>query len=182
MSGIPRKLAHELRALIPVTLFFLVAFSLLALTQMLLLAEHGIRVSTFAAAALGALIVAKVVVIADHFRWVDRFPGKPLIYNVVWKSAIYFFASLGVRYAEHLVRFWRRTGSFTEANAQLIEEIVWPHFWGVQVWLLVLLLVYCSFRELARAIGRERIVEMFFKEPQIPGGDRPTAADRPLRA
>lgn len=168
MSGIRGKVLHELRELVPVTLFFLVAFLLLALTQMLLLEEHGIRVVTFFAAAVGALVVAKVVVITDHLPWINRFPHRPLIYNVLWKTAIYFVASLVVRYAEHLIHFWRRMGSLAEANRQLFQEIVWPHFWCVQMWLLVLLLLYCSLRELIRAIGRERVVGMFFLRP--PGG------------
>ena len=49
-----------------------------------------------------------------------------------------------------------------------VDEIVWPHFWGVQLWLLVLLLVYCAIRELVRALGRERVTQMFFKEPASP--------------
>ena len=54
------------------------------------------------------------------------------------------------------------------ANRRLFEEIVWPHFWGVQLWLLILLLVYCSLRELVRTLGRERIIKMFFQVPPEP--------------
>ena len=165
MSDIRHKLMHELRELIPVTLFFLTAFLMLALTQTLLLAEHGIRGTTFAAAAIGALVVAKVVVIADHFSWVDRFPRRPLVYNVIWKTAIYFVASFGVRYAEHFVRLWGSSDGFADANHKLFDEIVWPHFWCVQMWLLALLLVYCTLRELIRAIGRDRLIAMFFRLP-----------------
>jgi hypothetical protein len=43
--------------------------------------------------------------------------------------------------------------------------MVWPHFWAVQLWSVVLLLVYCSFRELVRVLGGERMLEMFFKQP-----------------
>lgn len=177
MSTIGHKLAHELRELIPVTLFFLVAFLLLAVTRMLLLAEEGIKVSTFAAAAIGALVVAKVVVIADCFSWVDRFPRKPLIWNVLWKTSIYFLASFAVRYLEHLIHSWRRTGSFVEGNRQLFDEIVWPHFWCVQMWLLILLLVFCAIRELSRAVGRDRLIGMFFLVAPTTPPDQPTEDD-----
>jgi len=164
MNTLGQKLKHEVRELIPVTVFFFVTFQLLALTQALMLEQFGIRVSTFLTATVMALVVAKVVLIADHFPLVNRFPDKPLSYNVVWKTAIYLIASLGVRYVEHLIHFWRQTGNFAEANRRLCDEIVWPHFWGVQLWLLILLLVYCAFRELVRALGRERIVAMFFHD------------------
>jgi hypothetical protein len=52
-----------------------------------------------------------------------------------------------------------------EANRRLIDEVVWPHFWGMQLWLLVLLFIYCAVRELVRALGRERIIKMFFHDP-----------------
>lgn len=168
MTDLGNKLKHEVRELIPVSVFFFLTFQLLALTQALMLKQYGIRVSSFVTATVLALVVSKVVLIADHLPLVNRFPEKPLIYNVVWKTSIYFGASLVVRYAEHLIHFWRQTGDFVQANRRLFNEIVWPHFWGVQLWLLILLLLYCSLRELVRALGRERIVRIFFKDPATP--------------
>lgn len=168
MGTIKDRIGDEVRELIPVTLFFLVAFQLLALTQMLMLDQFRIRSYPFFAAAIGSLLVAKVVVIADHFKWVNRFPDRPLIWNVLWKTAIYFVASLVVRYAEHIVRGWRQTGSFAHANRELAEHFIWSRFVVVQLWLLVLLLVYCALRELVRAIGSEQVLAMFFREPPSP--------------
>jgi hypothetical protein len=28
--------------------------------------------------------------------------------------------------------------------------VVWPHFWAIQIFLLVLILMYCTMRELVR--------------------------------
>lgn len=150
--------------MIPATLFFLVAFLLLALTRSLLLARYEIQVSTFGAATAGALLVSKVVLVADHLRFVDRFPHKPLVYNIAWKTVIYFCASFVARYLEFLIGFWRSEGSITAANERIFEEIVWSHFWLVQLWLFVLLLIYASLHELIRAVGRERAFAVFFRE------------------
>jgi hypothetical protein len=165
MSGFRYKLEHELEELIPVTVFFFVSFQLLAFTQALMLEQYGIHATTFVAATIGALVVAKVVVIADHLPLVNRYPDKPLMYNIAWKTAIYLVASLVVRYVEHIIHFWRQTGDFAMANRRLVDEVVWPHFWGVQLWLVILLFIYCAFRELIRALGRERIIKMFFSSP-----------------
>lgn len=107
MSTAAQKLKHELHELIPVTAFFFVAFQLLALTDALILKQYGIGASVFIAATIGALVAAKVVVITDHFALVNRFPEKPLVFNVVWKTLIYFIGWLLIRYAEHLIHFWR---------------------------------------------------------------------------
>jgi hypothetical protein len=44
----------------------------------------------------------------------------------------------------------------------LLGEIVWPHFWAIQLWLVVLLFMYCAMRELIRAIGPSEVTRMFF--------------------
>jgi len=93
-----------------------------------------------------------------------RFPHKPLIYNILWKTAIYFVAALLVRYIEHLAPLVLEHGGVGVANHLLLEEIIWPHFWSVQIWLLVLFLVYTALRELVRVIGREEVMRMFFGE------------------
>jgi hypothetical protein len=166
MSTLREKVKRELGELIPVIVFFFISFQLLALTQSLMLEQYGIRTKTFIAATIGALVVAKVVAIADHLPQVNRFPEMPLVYNIFWKTSIYFIASLIVRYAEHLIDFWRKTGDFLTANRRMIDEIVWPHFWGVQLWLVILILFYCAARELIRALGRKRVAAMFFQTPE----------------
>lgn len=166
MNSIAHKLKHELFEFIPPAIFFFVAFHLLALTQSLMLKEYGIHISTFFAATIGALIVAKVVLLLDHVPIINRFPDKPLIYNVVWKTMLYFLAALFVRYLEHLIHFYRQTHDVAEAHRQLMEKVIWPHFWAVQMWLAVLLLIFCALRELSRALGRDRVRAMFFTSPR----------------
>ena len=127
-----------------------------------MLEECGIRVSTFVTANIAALIAAKVVLVVDLLPFVNRFPEKPLIYNVVWKTMIYLVAALLVRYVEHLIPFIREYSDLALANRHLLDEVVWPHFWAVQIWLLVLFLVYCTLRELIRVLGRQQVRSMFF--------------------
>ena len=65
------------------------------------------------------------------------------------------------RYVEHLIPFLRKHDSFVEANHHLWNEIIWPHFWLIQMWLVVLFFLYATIRELVRAIGKEEILRMF---------------------
>ena len=71
-------------------------------------------------------------------------------------------AAFVVRLAEHLVPLIVKYGSFGEAVARLLDEVVWPRFWIIYIWLSVLLFVYCALRELIRAIGRDQVVRLFF--------------------
>src|SRR5262245_44506284 len=123
MSNVWAKIKHEVREIIPPTVFFLISFYIVVLNRALMAREFHLQGTSFAAATVGALLVAKSVVLADLLPAVNRFPEKPLIYNVVWKSAIYIVASVLAHYLEHLVPLWWRLG-FTAANEKLWSELV----------------------------------------------------------
>ena len=165
MGKFAERLKHEITHVIPPAIFFFVTFNVIAVTRALMLEQYGITVPTFAAATIGALIVAKVILIVDLLPFVNRYPGKPLIYNVAWKTLIYVLAALLVRYAEQLISFARKHDSLIEANRHLLAEVIWPHFWAVHIWLALLLFVYCALRELTRSLGAARVRHMFFGVP-----------------
>jgi hypothetical protein len=156
-------LKHEFRLMLPPTIFFFIAFMLISVTQRLILREYGVPLTGFATAAIGALLVGKVVLLTDKLSFVDKYPcpDHPLIYNIVWKSSIYFIAALLFRYIEHLIPLLHEHENFRVANQHLLAEIIWPHFWLIQMWLVVLFFLYCTIRELVRAVGREEIIRMF---------------------
>ena len=162
MGSIVQRLKREIIGAIPTILFFFIVFQLLALTKALLLKGYGIEVSTFLNATIAALVVGKVLPIVDLLPMMNRFPDKPLIYNIVWKTCIYMVAVFVVRYVEHLIPFIREYKNFGAANSHLFNEIVWPHFWIVHLWLLVCFFMYCTIRELGRILGYEQIRSMFF--------------------
>ena len=148
--------------------FFLIAFHIIVMERALIAREYGLHPLSVVSATFAALLVAKVVLIADMLPIINRFPEKPLIYNVVWKTVIYVGASLLVHYLEHLIPLWWRMG-FRAGNEHLRSELVWPHFWAVQLLLVVLFLIYAAMRELVRVIGRERVRQIFFGTP-VPRG------------
>jgi hypothetical protein len=64
-----------------------------------------------------------------------------------------------------LVDFWKEAGSFVAGNEKLLAEMVWPHFWAIQIILIVLIFNCCVMHELARVIGPTRLRQMFFGSP-----------------
>src|SRR5258708_3024950 len=161
MSKFTRSVKHLVHEMIPPVIFFFIAFQLLAFTRALMLRQYGIEVTTFMVATMGALVTGKVVVLADLLPFINRFPGRPLICNIAWKTTIYFLAAFAVRYLEEFIHFYRTHHTVRDANRHMLDEVVWPHFWAIQLWLTVLLFIYCIMDELLRALGRDRMREMF---------------------
>src|SRR5438105_858900 len=168
MSKLSSKLKEEFLALLPPTIFFFVALHIVVFVRVLMLEGTGISPLTAVSVAMAALILGKAVLLADMLPSINRFPDKPLIYNVVWKTFIYLMAATIIHYLERLVHFWRDAGSFVLGNEKLLSEKVWPHFWAIQLILFVLIAIYCTISELARVIGREKLLRIFFGPLPVP--------------
>lgn len=156
------KIKHDYVEILPPTIFFFIAFSLVLLTKGLILSEYGISWTGFGSAIVGSILVGKVVLIADKLGFVSKFSHRQLIFSTAWKSLIYFSAAVLLQYVERIVHLLMKHESFLAANRLFVTETVWPHFWLVQMWLAVLLFFYCAMRELIRAIGREKVIQLFF--------------------
>ena len=162
------KLKEEFFKILPPTIFFFVALHIIMFIRILMLEGTGLSPYSSASIAVTALILGKAVLLADMVPMINRFPNRPLIYNVAWKTLIYWLMATLIHYVERLIDFWRQAGSFVAGNRKLLAEIVWPHFWAIQIILFVLIAMYCTVHELVRLIGREKVLRIFFGPMPIP--------------
>lgn len=162
MNKLSTKLKEEFFALLPPTIYFFVALHIVMFIRVLMLEGTGLAASSSVSIAVAALILGKAVLIADMLPLINRFPNKPLIYNIAWKTVIYLLISAVIHYLERLIDFWRQTGGFVAGNKELLAKIVWPHFWAIQIILFVLIAAYCMVHELVRVIGKEKALQIFF--------------------
>ena len=156
------KLKEEFFKILPPTIYFFVALHLVMFIRVLMLEGTGVSPYSSASIALTALVLGKAVLLADMLPLINRFPNKPLIYNIAWKTVIYLLISAVLHYLERLIDFWRQTGSFVAGNEKLLSVIIWPHFFAIQILLFVLIAMYCTVHELVRVIGREKAMQIFF--------------------
>jgi hypothetical protein len=156
------KLKEEFFKLLPPTIFFFVALHIVMFIRILMLEGTGLSPYSSASIAVTALILGKAVLLADMVPVINRFPNRPLIYNVAWKTLIYWLMATLIHYVERLIDFWRQAGSFVAGNRKLLAEMVWPHFWAIQIVLFVLIAMYCMMHELVRVVGKEKVMRIFF--------------------
>jgi hypothetical protein len=162
LTKLSSKLKEEFLALLPPTIYFFVALHIVALVRVLMLKGTGLSPMTSTSVAVAALILGKAVLLADMVPLINRFPDRPLIYNITWKTLIYLVKASLIHYLERLVEFWKQAGGPVAGNEKMLAEIVWPHFWAVQILLFVLIVAYCTMHELVRAIGSEKARRVFF--------------------
>src|SRR4030095_7272733 len=139
-----------------------VALHLVMFIRVLMLEGTGLSPYSSASIAVTALVLGKAVLLADMLPMINRFPDKPLIYNSAWNTVIYLLISAVLHYLERLIDFWRQAGGFVAGNQKLLAEIIWPHFFAIQILFFILIAMYCTVHELVRVIGREKALRIFF--------------------
>ena len=80
------KLKEEFFKILPPTIYFFVALHLVMFIRVLMLEGTGLSPSSSVSIAVTALILGKAVLLADMVPLINRFPNKPLIYNIAWKT------------------------------------------------------------------------------------------------
>jgi len=153
----------QVKHALPPTIFFFVGFNLILWTKRLILEEQGIEFSGFLTATLAALLVGKAVLVTDNLPFMRRFDGSPLIQPILFKSAVYWFCVLIVRLAEGLINFLIADGAISDFPVHLAEHFSWPRFLLIQVWLMVLFLIYVTIHELNVLIGDGELYRLFFR-------------------
>lgn len=161
MSTVIHKIKHEFMKVLPPTIFFFVILHIVALIRALMIKGSGVELPVSASVLIASLVLGKCVLIADMLPFINRFPDKPLIWNVTWKTCMYALVALIVHYLERLYDYWKEAPGFMDANSLLWSSINWPRFWAIQILLITLIFMYCVIAELARVIGRDRLKVMF---------------------
>jgi hypothetical protein len=161
-NRIAATIMHELRAMLPPAIFFLISFNILVLTIALLDDQSTVSAFSHVAACIGALLVAKAVLLSDMLPIVHRFRDGPLFHAIVWKAFLYFVATFLLHLAERLISAaTNQYGIHFGVEAEM-SQVDWGHFWVVQMWLALLFPIYVTSREIVRELGPDRIFDLFF--------------------
>lgn len=166
MQKILEKIRKDFFEILPAFIFFLFMFNILFITRALTLKEYGIATHAHAIALIGALIVAKAIFVADKFPFLNFYPRRPLILNVLAKTVAFGVLTFLFLFAEHMFHQAHKHGGLPAAFEHLTTDVAWPVFWSGEIWVMVLLSFYCAGVELARAIGVDKTKGIFFFREQ----------------
>src|ERR1700730_5776318 len=162
----------ETRELFGIFIYLWVLLSLFSLHKALVLNEESL-VYHQGFALINALALAKVVLVAEFFHVGDNLKNRPLIYPIMFKSAVFAVillcfhmieeTLLGVLHGKPLFQ------SVPDIGGGTVQGIVM-----VGIIMFVVLTPFFAFRELGRAIGTEQLRSLLF------GGETTAGAAPPI--
>ncbi len=118
MNSLTAKIKHELVEALPPTIFFFIILHIVAIVRALMIRGTGISLPTSTSVLIASLILGKSVLVADMLPFINRFPDKPLVWNVAWKTLMYAIVALIVHYFERLYENWKEAPNMVTATGK----------------------------------------------------------------
>jgi hypothetical protein len=152
---------REVREVLPATILFLGLFHMIALTKAVALGDYSRSALRATTATVGALIVAKAILVVEALPISRRFAHHRAL-HLLWKTLLFGAVALLFRFVEEIIELASKHGGVVAATKVLFHEISWPLFWVLALWVLGGLLFYALASELVRAVGSEKVKDIFF--------------------
>jgi hypothetical protein len=111
-------------------------------------------------AIINALVLAKVMFIAEVFNVADDLKRKPLIYPIVYKSAVFALILILFHVLEDILSGMWRGHSIAESIDALRAGSLQLMVFGLIMF--IVLMPFFALREIARDVGSDKLFEQFF--------------------
>jgi hypothetical protein len=158
---IKAKAKVEFTRMVLLTIYLATLFGAVTTYKRLILAEHGIPFAEYGYSVINALVLAKVILIAGHFRIGSRFNERRLVIPALFKTLCFSSLVLALAVAERLIKGWW-AGASTSA---MFQVIVGPEKWAILSRVMMLffaLIPFFAFWETNRVLGGGILYRLFF--------------------
>jgi hypothetical protein len=160
------RVASELfRDIAPKVLFFFTAFMLIFLLFKLFVAQYAIEFSAFSKAAVGALILGKVVPLLDRAQSQYRFANHRRIVVIAGKTVVYALVVIVLGIGDRILKAFVRKGSLSAAIDFVIANANVHRFFGLVLLISLVVGAYLTMQEIDRAMGEGALLRLLFERP-----------------
>ena len=129
-----------------------------------ILEDYLIQFTGFFIATISALVVGKVVLVAEMMPLLRRFDGEPLAKPILFKTVVYTLLVFVARLLEAFIHYVAGGGAVGRGG--FIEEQLgsfsWHRFIATQMWIFVLFLVYVTANEVNQLLGDGELFKILF--------------------
>lgn len=158
--SIQKKLKHELETIVLVTLFFTSWLGIFMGLKVLILDDYQIRFGGFSMVLIGALILAKVVLILEHVPLGAWLRDKPVLFDVILRTILYALGTLVVMLLEKAFESRHEQGGFGPALMKVFQHRDMPHVWANTICVAGALLFYNLSAALNRHLGSGGLIRV----------------------
>ena len=166
--SVKERLVEEINKFLVIAIYLWVLLTLFVLQERIVLSrEHLSDLTPLGFALVNALVLGKVVLIAEDLRFASHLDDWPLIYPTLFKSAAFAILCLAFYILEEtLLGLWH--------GKLLVESLPPIARGGAQGVVLAAITLSVEFiplfgvRELARVLGRRELRALFFRARERP--------------
>ena len=153
--------AAELRRYLTMFAYLWMLFGVLAVHEDVVLRERGIQIALHGWALVNALVLAKVMLVAEDLKLGHRFRPRPLIYPVMLDAFILALLFIATHVLEHMIG-GLIAGDTLAASVPAIGGGGIQGLLCVSLIAFVALIPFFAFRHISQEIGSGRIRTMMF--------------------
>ena len=159
--GTHEKLKHEIKAIALVTLFFASWLGTLMVLKILILKDYQIGFGSISAVLIGALVLAKVVLILEHVPLGGWLKQQPVLMDVLLRTLLYAFGTFVVMLLEKAFESRNESGGFSAALMNIFNHRDMPHVWANTIVVTGALLFYNLLSALNHHLGAGGLANIF---------------------
>jgi hypothetical protein len=176
-ANLKSKALHEAKKFFWIFIYLWLCFALFVLYKSLILAEHHIDYTGYGFALVKALVLGKVILVAEGLHLAQRHKEKPLIYPTLYQSFVFFVLLVLFSMLEHIVRGFFAHKPITESLSEIGGGSL-PAILAEALVMFVVLVPFFAFREIGRVLGENKLYHLFFVEGAKVATDRSAAPRR----
>jgi GYF domain 2 len=151
----------ELKSFIAIFIYLWLVFTVFLIHEWVVLANSGISFRFYGLAAINALVLAKIMLIAEKLRFAERFESGPLVYPIAYKSILFAVLLLVAYVVEEVLVGVIHGGGIADSVPRIGG--------GSAVGLVAVTAIMCAalvpffgFREIGRAVGPDAFRSLVF--------------------
>jgi hypothetical protein len=155
-----QRAVNEAKRFVIIFLYLWVLFSLFALHKSIILDEPSLSLGQ-GFAIVNALVLAKIMLIGEVFNLADNLKSKPIIYPVIFKSAVFAVLLMGCHALEEIgVRLWH--GASLAGSVSDLGGGTGIRIFMIGLIMFVVLMPFFAFSEIGRDLGEHELYRLFF--------------------
>jgi hypothetical protein len=166
-AAITHGLIGLVRELVPVVSFFFVAFFLIFLMFRLFAEKYSVEFSVLGKAAVGALVLGKVILLVDWAQSGHRVGSHRPAIAIGIQTFSYGLVVIVLVVGERMFHAVREAGSLQGGISIVIANANLDRFLGIVLLYSLVVGSYLVLQEIDLAMGKGALLRLFFKPPLV---------------